>query len=184
MKARRQAAVLELIGGEEIRSQEQLRARLKARGFDVTQATLSRDIKDLGLVKRSADGNYQQQGAEPLVPGSAGVALQRALAEYASGVDCVEQLVVVRTGAGMAQPLAGATQVSVELFHYPVNRNWLKLWLNEFILATHRHGMQFLVSDWMALSRDIEIGRGLWQARMRDQARQQGLTSMLQPRRF
>ena len=106
MKARRQAVVLELIGGEEIRNQEQLRARLKARGFDVTQATLSRDIRDLGLVKRSADGNYQQQGAEPSVPGSAGVALQRALAEYASGVDCVEQLVVVRTGAGMAQPLA------------------------------------------------------------------------------
>ena len=83
-----------------------------------------------------------------------------------------------------AQPLAGATQVSVELFHYPVNRSWLKLWLNEFILATHRHGMQFLVSDWMALSRDIEIGRGLCHARLRDQARQQGLTSMLQPRRF
>ena len=106
MKARRQAVVLELINDEEIRNQEQLRARLKARGFDVTQATLSRDIKDLGLVKRSADGNYQLQGVAPSVPGSAGVALQRALAEYASGVDCVEQLVVVRTGAGMAQPLA------------------------------------------------------------------------------
>ena len=57
-------------------------------------------------MKRSADGAYQQQGAEPSVPASAGVALQRALAEYASGVDCVEQLVVVRTGAGQAQPLA------------------------------------------------------------------------------
>src|SRR3954462_2588197 len=86
MKARRQAVVLELINTEEIRSQEQLRARLKARGFDVTQATLSRDIRDLGLVKLSADGHSQQQGADPPVPGSAGVALQRALAEYASGV--------------------------------------------------------------------------------------------------
>ena len=106
MKARRQEAVLELVNGEEIHSQEQLRARLRAKGYDVTQATLSRDIRDLGLVKRSADGAYQQPGAEPTVPGSAGVALQRALAEYASGVDCVQQLVVVRTGAGMAQPLA------------------------------------------------------------------------------
>src|SRR3954447_11762916 len=106
MKARRQAILMELMSGEDLRSQEQLRARLKARGFDVTQATLSRDIRDLGLVKRSADGNYQQQGREAQVPGSAGVALQRALAEFASGVDCVEQLVVVRTGAGMAQPLA------------------------------------------------------------------------------
>jgi transcriptional regulator of arginine metabolism len=106
MKARRQAVVLELIGREEIRSQEQLRARMRARGYDVTQATLSRDIRDLGLVKRSADGAYQQQGAEPAVPPAAGAALQRAMAEYASGVDCVQQLVVVRTGAGMAQPLA------------------------------------------------------------------------------
>jgi transcriptional regulator of arginine metabolism len=106
MKARRQAVVLEVIGREAIRSQEQLRARLQAKGYDVTQATLSRDIKDLGLVKRSADGAYQQAGAEAVVPPSAGVALQRALAEYASGVACVQQLVVVRTGAGMAQLLA------------------------------------------------------------------------------
>jgi transcriptional regulator of arginine metabolism len=106
MKTRRQAVVLELIGNEAIRNQEQLRARMKARGYDVTQATLSRDIKELGLVKRSADGAYQRDGAEPAVLPSAGVALQRALAEYASGVDCVQQLVVVRTGVGQAQPLA------------------------------------------------------------------------------
>jgi transcriptional regulator of arginine metabolism len=106
MKARRQAAVLEVINHDEIRSQEQLRAKMRARGYDVTQATLSRDVRDLGLVKRSADGAYQQQGAEAQVPPAAGAALQRAMAEYASGVDCVQQLVVVRTGAGMAQPLA------------------------------------------------------------------------------
>ena len=106
MKARRQAAIVEIIGRQEITSQEQLRTRLKSRGYDVTQATLSRDIRDLGLLKRSADGAYQQQGAEPPVSPGAGVALQRALAEYASGVDCVQQLIVVRTGAGMAQPLA------------------------------------------------------------------------------
>jgi transcriptional regulator of arginine metabolism len=106
MKARRQAAVLALVGSEEIRSQEQLRSRLRSRGYDVTQATLSRDIRDLGLVKRSSDGAYQQQGAEPQVPPAAGAALQKAMAEYASGVDCVQQLVVVRTGAGLAQPLA------------------------------------------------------------------------------
>ena len=106
MKARRQAAILDVIGKQEITSQEQLRTRLKSRGYDVTQATLSRDIRDLGLLKRSADGAYQQQGEQSPVSPSAGVALQRALAEYASGVDCVQQLIVVRTGAGMAQPLA------------------------------------------------------------------------------
>jgi transcriptional regulator of arginine metabolism len=106
MKSRRQAAIMDLIGREDIRNQAQLRSRLKAKGFDVTQATLSRDIKDLGLVKRSADGAYHLPGSEPEVPASAGLALQRAVAEYANGVDCVEQLVVVRTGAGQAQPLA------------------------------------------------------------------------------
>ena len=106
MKSRRQAVILELVGHEDIRSQEQLRARMRSKGYDVTQATLSRDMKDLGLVKRSADGAYVQQGAEPAVPPAAGAALQRAMAEYANGIDCVQQLVVVRTGAGMAQPLA------------------------------------------------------------------------------
>ena len=106
MKARRQAAILDVVGEEDIHSQEQLRTRLKARGYNVTQATLSRDIRDLGLVKRSGDGAYQRSDAELPVPPGAGAALQRALAEYASGVDCVQQLIVVRTGAGMAQPLA------------------------------------------------------------------------------
>ena len=106
MKARRQALILELVGHDDITSQEQLRTRLKSRGFNVTQATLSRDIRDLGLVKRSSDGAYQQQGAEPPVAPGAGIALQRAVAEYASGVACVQQLIVVRTGPGMAQPLA------------------------------------------------------------------------------
>ena len=106
MKARRQAAILDIVGKQEITSQEQLRTRLKSRGYDVTQATLSRDIRDLALLKSSADGAYQQQGEASPVSPSAGVALQRALAEYASGVACVQQLIVVRTGAGMAQPLA------------------------------------------------------------------------------
>ena len=80
--------------------------RLKGRGYSVTQATLSRDIRDLGLLKRSSDGAYQQQGAAPQPPPAAGPALQRAMAEYASGVAGGHQLVVVRTGPGMAQPLA------------------------------------------------------------------------------
>src|SRR5688500_10666523 len=97
MKARRQALVLELIGSEEISSLEQLRMRLKARGDSVRQATLSRDIRDLGLLQRSSDGAYQQQGAAPQPTPAAGFALQRAMAEYASGVSCVQQLIAVST---------------------------------------------------------------------------------------
>ena len=106
MKARRQSIILELIDHQPLHSQEQLRRLLHRHGFKATQATISRDIRDLGLVKRSADGAYQQQGAEPQVPPGAGVALQKAMAEYASAVACVQQLIVVRTGPGLAQPLA------------------------------------------------------------------------------
>src|ERR671923_931527 len=106
MKSYRQSLVLELVDREAITSQEQLRERLDGRGIHVTQATLSRDIRDLGLVKRSSDGAYQAQNAEPPAPPNAGAALQKAMAEYASAVACVQQLIVVRTGPGLAQPLA------------------------------------------------------------------------------
>ena len=64
MKTRRQAALLELIEHEDLHSQEELRRRLHRRGFDATQATISRDIKELGLLKRAGDGAYQRAGAE------------------------------------------------------------------------------------------------------------------------
>jgi transcriptional regulator of arginine metabolism len=106
MKRQRQAAILDLVGRKPIHSQEQLRRQLRGQGFDVTQATLSRDIRDLGLVKRAADSAYQRAQADAVAPPSAEVALHRAMAEYASGVDRVQQLVVVRTGPGQANALA------------------------------------------------------------------------------
>src|SRR5690606_4940214 len=105
---RRQAMILEAIGRAPVRSQEQLRRAMRAAGFDVTQATLSRDIRELGLVKGGPDGAYQ-------VPASAGsnghaarASLNRAVAEYLTRVDRVQQLVVLRTGPGQAQPLGVA----------------------------------------------------------------------------
>src|ERR1700704_5727564 len=108
MKARRQALILELIDRDALHSQEQLRRRLRKRGFDATQATISRDIKDLGLVKRAGDGAYQRPGADATDPETALVALERAAAEFVRSVDRVQQLVVIRTGRAQAQPLAEA----------------------------------------------------------------------------
>jgi transcriptional regulator of arginine metabolism len=111
MKARRQAAILEIVGQANVRSQEQLRRRLAARGFDVTQATLSRDIKELGLLKRSADGAYQPAGSNgaPLAPSSSALgALARALGEFLVGVEPVQHLAVLHTGPGQAQLLGVA----------------------------------------------------------------------------
>ena len=106
MKARRQALLLELVDREPLRSQEQLRRRLHQRGFDATQATISRDIKDLGLVKRGGDGAYQRPGIETPNPETARLALERATAELLRRVERVQQMVVIRTGPGQAQPLA------------------------------------------------------------------------------
>ena len=106
MKARRQSAVLDVIQRRPVRSQEQLRRLLRGSGFDVTQATLSRDVRELGLVKGGSDGAYQS----PVPAGSNGHATQsllhRALTDYLTRVDRVQQLVIIRTGPGQA-PLLG-----------------------------------------------------------------------------
>ena len=107
MKARRQSLVLELVEREPVRSQEQLRRRMRAAGFDVTQATLSRDIRDLGLVKGGASGAYQAAPRpQPGRPAPRSL-LSRALNEYLTRIDRVQQLVLLRTGPGQA-PLLGA----------------------------------------------------------------------------
>jgi transcriptional regulator of arginine metabolism len=108
MKARRQKAILDLVQREVVRSQEQLRRRLKAIGFVATQATLSRDIRDLGLVKRAADSAYQRASGEPASPAAAQTAFERAMAEYAVRVAQVQYMLLIHTGRGHAQPLAEA----------------------------------------------------------------------------
>ena len=107
MKVRRQAAILELIESQSVSSQERLRALLRDRGIVATQATLSRDIRDLGLVKRSLDGAYRQPGAAD-EPGDHLEEFESAVTDYLRRHDRVEQLVVLKTDAGYSQPLAEA----------------------------------------------------------------------------
>ena len=109
MKARRQSLILDVIQREPVRSQEQLRRRIRAAGVDVTQATLSRDIRELGLVKGGVDGAYQT-AVSPIAhqpPGAPGL-LQRLLAVQLVRIDRVQQLVLLRTGLGHAQSLCAA----------------------------------------------------------------------------
>jgi transcriptional regulator of arginine metabolism len=107
MKSYRQSLVLELIDREPISSQEQLREKLRERGIDVTQATLSRDIRDLALVKRAGDGAYRR-AAPGETPPDPRLSLQRAVANFLRRIEAVQQLVVMRTDPGQAQPLAVA----------------------------------------------------------------------------
>ena len=106
MKARRQAVILELLEREPLHNQEELRRRLRQRGFNLTQATISRDIKELGLMKRAGDGAYQRAGEEAASPASTQSALARAAGEFLHRAERVQQLVIVRTGRGQAQALA------------------------------------------------------------------------------
>ena len=106
MKPFRQAAIVELVTSEAIHSQELLRKRLKLRGFDATQATLSRDIKELGLVKRAADGAYQRADVVQMQTMGPRADAQRAVADYLKRVERVEQLIVLKTDPGEAQLLA------------------------------------------------------------------------------
>lgn len=106
MKSRRQGFLLELVDAEPLHNQEQLRKRLRKAGFPATQATISRDVKDLGLVKRAGDGAYQRPGVDTTSPALVRSALERAAGAFLRRIDRVQQLVVVRTGAGQAQPLA------------------------------------------------------------------------------
>ena len=112
MKRRRQAAILDLVDRMALSSQEDLRKKLIDHGFSVTQATLSRDLRDLGLVKASADGAYHRPGLDSTPPELARARLQHAVAEFLTGVDRAQQLVVLRTGMAQAQPLASAVDAA------------------------------------------------------------------------
>jgi transcriptional regulator of arginine metabolism len=106
MKTTRQSVILELITQQDVTSQEQLRALLRGRGTDVTQATLSRDIRDLGLVKAASDGAYRlPTRARPMAPDPDGL-VRRAVDEYLRSFERVDQLMVLKTDPGQAQALA------------------------------------------------------------------------------
>ena len=106
MKTYRQTAIMDIVDVEPITSQDQLRKRLQQRGIEATQATLSRDIRDLGLVKRAADGAYSRPGAA--AEADAIEDFEIAVTDYLNRHERVEQMLVLKTDAGNAQPLAVA----------------------------------------------------------------------------
>jgi len=97
-----------VIQRQPVHNQEQLRRLVRAAGFDVTQATLSRDVRELGLVKGGAAAAYQTPAAAGSNGHSPKTLLNRAVADYLTRVDRVQQLVVMRTGPGQAQLLGVA----------------------------------------------------------------------------
>ena len=105
-KTRRQTVILDLVDREQVTSQEMLQQRLRAQGIDATQATISRDLKELGLVKRAGDGAYARPGVETPNQEAVLANLQRVAGRSLSRVARVENLIVLRTPPGEAQHLA------------------------------------------------------------------------------
>jgi|SRR5437667_1547026 len=104
-KLSRHKAILELLDEGPIASQEELQKLLHRRGLDAGQATLSRDIRELGLVKSSA--GYSLPGRE--VPADTDLpSVSRLVREFVTSVRAAENLLVTKTSIGSAQPVAAA----------------------------------------------------------------------------
>ena len=107
-KAKRQQAILSLVGRERLSSQEEIRARLERLGLLATQSTISRDIEELGLARVHDHG-----GLRYVVPGGAGgpvpiALLRHALQEFSLAFVAANQLLVIRTPPGAASALGEA----------------------------------------------------------------------------
>lgn len=106
LKAKRQQAILGLVGREPLASQEEIRSRLARLGIEATQSTISRDVEELGLARV-----HDRTGLRYVVPGEgeapAPVALlRRLLDEFALSLTRAEAGLVIRTPPGAAAALA------------------------------------------------------------------------------
>lgn len=103
-KLSRHAAIRELVESEEVHSQDEMRRRLYRQGHRVTQATLSRDIHELRLLK-TPEGYKLPQGdtEDAFLP-----SVERLIREFVYDAITAQNLVVVKTSAGSAQPVSAA----------------------------------------------------------------------------
>ena len=108
MKAKRQSKILELIQRYDIETQEELSAYLTRDGFQVTQATVSRDIRELKLTKIAMDNGRQRYAV--LSDADTGMAekLVRVLREGFVSMDYAGNILVIKTVSGMASAVGAA----------------------------------------------------------------------------
>lgn len=108
MKRNRQSKIVELVTTGEIGTQEELADRLNAEGFKVTQATVSRDIRELKLSKVNVAGNRQKYVLNVTDSSNLSEKYQRALQDGFVSVTRAMNMLVVKTFPGMAMALAAA----------------------------------------------------------------------------
>lgn len=107
-KRARQVAILDLVSSHVVGSQEDLRQLLLHQGMDVTQATLSRDLRDLGLARISTGDGGRYVLPESLASGDDKPFLGNLLPQLFSRIDGVGELIVLHTVRSGAQPIAEA----------------------------------------------------------------------------
>ncbi|MDO5785502.1 MAG: arginine repressor [Eubacteriales bacterium] len=116
MKFQRQAKILELIEHNEIETQEELSTRLRDLGYDTTQATVSRDIKELRLIKiLSPSGKYRYATSTQEAENSFVGRLQNIFRECVTSVDAAQNIVVIKT----LPALASAAAVAIDAMRVP-----------------------------------------------------------------
>ena len=107
MKSDRHAKIVELIGKFDIETQEELAEKLNHAGFNVTQATVSRDIRELKLTKVATEGKRQKYA---LLQSSEGMGdkYMRVLRDGFVSMDMAQNILVIKTVAGMAMAVAAS----------------------------------------------------------------------------
>lgn len=109
MKAKRQAKIMEIISTTNVETQEQLLKELQDAGFTSTQATISRDIKELRIVKElTSFGIYRYTTSSRDVPGTFSDRLNTIFRECVTSYDYAQNIVVIHTLPGLANAAASA----------------------------------------------------------------------------
>jgi len=106
LKTRRHFAIREILQSERISTQEDLCEELRNRGYDVTQATVSRDIKELSLVKIPDGSGYRYALPENQSRKTSNVRMRRVFQDSVIGYNHSENIIVIKTVPGAAQSIA------------------------------------------------------------------------------
>lgn len=109
MKAKRQAKIMEIISTSNVETQEQLLQQLEEAGFSSTQATISRDIKELRIVKELTNfGTYRYTSAARELPNTFSDRLNTIFRECVTSFDYAQNIIVIHTLPGLANAAASA----------------------------------------------------------------------------
>lgn len=109
MKSQRQAKIMEIISNQNVETQEQLQAALQKEGFRCTQATISRDIKEMRIVKElTSFGTYRYTTSANEMSGSFSSRLNTIFRECVVSYDYAQNILVIRTLPGLASAAGSA----------------------------------------------------------------------------